>query len=51
MNKIQVNSEDKQLILNAIINSMIITKDEWERERLAFLWKKLAKMEKVVDDE
>jgi hypothetical protein len=48
MSKIQVNIIERQLILDGIINSMIITKDEDTREQLAFLWKKIAKMEKTV---
>jgi len=47
MNILEIEDQDKQMILNSIISAMAASKDEGYQDDLAILWRKIATSERV----
>jgi hypothetical protein len=47
MNILEIEDQDKQMILDSIISAMTTTKDEGYQDDLAILWRKIATSERV----
>ena len=47
MNILEIEDQDKQMILDSIISAMAASKDEGYQDDLAILWRKIATGERV----
>ena len=47
MNILEIEDQDKQMILDSIISAMAASKDEEYQDDLAILWRKIATSERV----